>query len=116
VDWAEISLGTVQRGAWAVIAVGGELDVYNAARLKQFLIELLDRGQLRLLADLNGLTFIDSTGLSALVSAMRRTKEREGLFGVVCGDGTARRVIEVSGVDKILPVFASEEEAVSALE
>ena len=53
-----------------VIAVGGEIDVYTAPKLRDGLVELINSGHYHLVIDLEGVDFLDSTGLGVLVGAL----------------------------------------------
>ena len=62
----------VGRGqGYATVTVAGEIDIATVARLRERLFELAASGQ-PLIADLDQVSFIDSAGLAALVSAARR--------------------------------------------
>jgi anti-sigma B factor antagonist len=60
-----------------VLALGGELDVVSAPELEQRLDEVLAEPHDRVMLDLNGLSFVDSAGVSVLIKAKQRA-ESEG--------------------------------------
>ena len=59
-----------------VVAVVGEIDLFTAPEFKQRMSELIDAGRSRLVVDLSGTTFIDSSSLGVLIGAHRRLKLR----------------------------------------
>jgi anti-anti-sigma factor len=81
------------------IALTGELDVSTASDVEERLIEL-EGGQLpaQLILDLRGLRFIDSTGLSLLINADRRSRKAGRRVTIVSGTGPPRRILETTGL------------------
>lgn len=94
-----------ERGV-VVAAVTGEIDISTVAPLRERLYELADNGG-TLIVDLNRVTFIDSTGLGALVGAARRAAERGGSLYAVCAQPQPRRLLWMTGVDKRIPLAAT---------
>ena len=65
--------------------------------------------------DLTDVTFMDSTGLRVLLD-LRRAAAESGLpLAIVCPEGPARLILEVAGVEDILPLHPTLEEATAAL-
>ena len=58
------------RRPYTVLAVKGEVDVYTAPRLREKLVELVSQGKHQIVVDLEGVDFLDSTGLGVLVGAV----------------------------------------------
>jgi len=67
----------MDHGTSAVVTVAGELDVVTSPRLEAALLELVEGGIRRLVLDVRGLTFVDSTGLRGLVMVMRARDDME---------------------------------------
>ena len=98
-------------GAGAVVTVEGELDVATAPRLRAGVAALvLGPGQL-LVVDLAGVTFCDSSGISALIAA-RNVAEAAGA-GVALAAVPARlsRTFELIGLADFFPAYPSAEDA-----
>ena len=70
-------------GDWRVLRVGGCLDLHGAPVLRARLVELLSSGQRCLVLDLEGVEFLDSTGLGVLVGGLKRTRRVQGSFQLV---------------------------------
>jgi anti-sigma B factor antagonist len=89
---------TVQRdGGVATVVVSGELDLATAPRLSTTVAE---HGDARLLVlDLNGVTFIDSTGVRLLIEADRACAGSGSRLVVLAGDGPVRRVLDLCELD-----------------
>ena len=77
----------------------GEIDVATVPELDRVLRGLIDRtaGQ-TVRVDMAGVTFIDSSGLGVLVSALKRAREQQGTIVVEHLDGAPRKVFEITGL------------------
>src|SRR5439155_15365852 len=81
------------------VAVLGELDIYTAPSLERAVLELEHARPLLLVIDLTGLSFIDSTGLSVLLSAAERARKQSRRLIVVRPPLPALRVFTLTRVD-----------------
>jgi anti-anti-sigma factor len=102
-----------------VVVVTGEYDMSNVDVLNNALKTVLSDDTTSCLIDVSGVTFMDSTVIHALVrwSKEAQVSEREALAIMVGGSDTpAARVLELVGLLKRLPIFATREEATLALE
>jgi len=101
-----------------VVAVHGEHDIASAPGLRAAIEEALSRSQ-HVVVDLTSSTFVDSTVLGVLLAARERAQEEELGFAVVlepaAGDPAVRRILEVTGLDELLPVRAERDAAVQAM-
>jgi anti-sigma B factor antagonist len=91
-------------GDRVVVTVSGDVDVVTAPRLRQRLLDLVESGQTDLMVDLRPTEFIDSSGLSSLVAAAKRARERGGDVGLVCPPSNVRRLLEIAALDRMLQV------------
>ena len=99
----------------AVISPVGELDLYTAPELKQELLEVIEGGVTEIVVDLTRTTFIDSATLGVLVGAVRRLRERDGKLSIVCSDRSIRKIFEITGLDRVLEIYAGRDEALGAV-
>jgi anti-anti-sigma factor len=98
-----------------VLTAEGEFDAYTAPALSDALEGAgLDELDL-LVADLSKVSFLDSTALGLLVRTVKGVVERGGQARVVLPDTTARRIFEITTLDRVLPVAASRSEALRQL-
>ncbi|MFF0487827.1 STAS domain-containing protein [Nocardia sp. NPDC003482] len=98
------------QGAATVIAVRGEIDIASVPSL-QSALEEGQRGGNPLVLDMTNVGFMGSAGLSALMVASEAAKPQR--LRVVASDAV-RRPIEVTGLDKLLAMFPTVEDALSA--
>ena len=99
----------------AVIALGGEADVYTSPRIKQEIVDLLNNGSTKLVVDLTGVEYLDSTGLGVLIGGLKRARERDGDLKLICDNVRILRIFEITGLTKIFDIHRSEPEALAKL-
>lgn len=103
-----------RRVGWAVVSLYGELDVATSPALRERLIGLINDGDPCLVLDLEGLDFLDSTGLGTIISALKRARTHEGDLRIVCTQARIRRLFEITGLDKALSLFDSVDTALAS--
>ena len=94
----------------------GELDSRSADSLQDALDSAIDHGAGRVLLDLSGLTFCDSTGLRVIVAAYRALTMGGGRLAIVCDDDRVLRVFRVTRLDRLLSVSTTREDAIEHFE
>jgi anti-sigma B factor antagonist len=82
-----------------VVTLGGELDLYNADEVRKALAGAADRQPERLVVDLSGVEFMDSTALGVLIEARTKLTNRRA-FLLAAPRIETRRALEVSGLDR----------------
>jgi anti-sigma B factor antagonist len=97
----------------AVIALGGEIDAYTAPRLRAAAEWALQRGAKSLVIDLGEVEFIDAAGLGVIADAARRLGA--GAVAVVTARRSVTRILHLVGLDCVLELFETREQALCAL-
>ena len=103
-----------ERGGIAVVAPFGEHDLATADAIRREIAAEPDRP---VVVDLSGVSFIDSSVLGVLVEAQRMAAESGRGFAIVLGSTppeTVRRVLEITGLLRKLPIHATYDDARSA--
>jgi anti-sigma B factor antagonist len=98
----------------AVVAVGGEIDVYSAPKLRERLFALVDSGSYHLIVDMEAVEFLDSTGLGVLVGGLKRVRAHDGWIDLVCTQGRILRIFRITGLSKVFSIYNSVPEALAA--
>lgn len=98
---------------FTVLAVKGEVDVYTAPRLREKLVELVSLGQHQIVVDLQGVDFLDSTGLGVLVGGLKRLRSHDGDLTLVCTQPRILKVFEITGLTKVFSIHDSVAAAVA---
>jgi anti-sigma B factor antagonist len=99
---------------FTVIAVSGEIDVYTAPKLRERLIGLVEAGSYQLIVDMEGVEFLDSTGLGVLVGGLKRVRAHDGWIDLVCTQGRILRIFRITGLNKVFNIHDSVADAVAA--
>ncbi len=107
----ELDIRTEHQADRCEITLRGEVDVYTAPRLKEQLVDVIEKGCVKVIVNLEGVSFIDSSGLGVLVSALRRARERDGAVRIVCTRENILKIFRITGLDKVFPVFSDIEDA-----
>ena len=98
-----------------IVAVTGEVTFSNVAELTRRLETALREGARNLVVDLTDVTFIDSSGLSALLSASGKAQERGGALALVLAEGEPPSIFRFRGVDRLLALYPSRDAALAGL-
>jgi len=88
------------------VVAGGEIDLATSPLLREALLNPEARAATVVL-DLREVTFIDSSGLGVIVGQQKRAQEHDERFAVAVGGATAvQRILELSGLAKVLDIIA----------
>jgi anti-sigma B factor antagonist len=98
-----------------VVVAEGDLDIDAATRLAEALDHPLERGKTHVVLDLSGVRFIDSMAVHVLVGAARELRQRFGRLVLVCTDRNVRRLIELTRLDLVAPLYETREAALRSL-
>jgi anti-sigma B factor antagonist len=112
----ELSIESEKAGdGISVITVAGELDLYTAPRLKEQLINAMDEGILKIVVDMTGVHFIDSSALGVLIGGIKRLKPKGGKLVLVSIDENVNWIFQITGLNSVFDIFSSREDAFAAL-
>ena len=109
----DLSLSTRTVGDRTVVEVGGEIDVYTAPKLSEQLVELVNDGNFHLVVDMEGVDFLDSTGLGVLVGGLKRLRSHDGDLTLVCTQPRILKVFEITGLTKVFSIHDSVDAALT---
>jgi anti-sigma B factor antagonist len=98
-----------------VISLSGEVDLYTAPEFKQQLLEAIGQGAKEVVVDFTDTTFIDSTTLGVLVGGVKRLRPNGGRLSLVCSDRNITKIFEITGLNKVFPIYPSRDEAVESI-
>ena len=96
-----------------VVTAPEEIDITNAAGLQAALLEAAEPGRAMVVVDMSRTRFCDSAGLNALVTADRRARADGGEIRLAAVGAAVARVVALTGVDRVVAVYASLEEALT---
>ena len=102
-----------QQASVAVLRPEGRLDLLSAAQLKQQLTDAVANGAQQLVIDMAGVSFIDSSGLGALIGGLKAARLAGGDLRIARVGEQARLVLELTRLDRVLQTHATVEESVA---
>jgi anti-sigma B factor antagonist len=86
------------------VRLAGELDMATAAQLRDELLRLCSDGAKMVTVDMTGLVFIDSTGLSVLISALKDLRQQGGDMALRSPTPGTRKVLEITGLTEVFAI------------
>jgi anti-sigma B factor antagonist len=110
----DLALATREEGDRTVVQVTGEVDVYTAPKLREQLVSLVDAGRYDIVVDMDGVEFLDSTGLGVLVGGLKRVRTHDGSLRLVCSQERILKIFRITGLTKVFPIYDSVSEALTA--
>jgi anti-sigma B factor antagonist len=101
---ATLELSVSEENGEMVVRANGELDVNTAPDLREQLARLVTDGARRVVVDLSDISFVDSTALSVLVSALKRLRQSDGDLELASPNPSVRRVFEITGLTRLFTI------------
>jgi len=98
-----------------VLDVTGEIDVYTAPKFKEAINSVLSMGQNHLIINLAEVTYMDSSGFGALLSATKRLRPIGGTVNLVKCSGSINRILQITRLNTVFNTYDSIDEAVEAV-
>jgi anti-sigma B factor antagonist len=98
-----------------VVRAQGELDLYAAPEFKRRLAHTIEAGKTRIVVDLTEAAFMDSTALGVLIGALKRLRVRDCALAVASEQPTILRILGITGMDQVLELHATADEALAAV-
>jgi anti-sigma B factor antagonist len=112
-DYAQFSMERVN--GCAVVVASGEIDLCTSPALSDALEQAAKESD-RIIIDLSRVTFLDSSGMAAMVGARNRNEQRQrGTLCLVGPSGLVLRALEVTDLVKLFPIYDSLDDAVSQI-
>lgn len=97
-----------------IVRLSGELDHHTAEQVRKTIESELDSGMTHLVLNLANLEFMDSSGLGVILGRYKRVSQLGGKMTLCSIQPSIYRLMEMSGLFKILPIFEDEDSAVTA--
>lgn len=105
------------RGTTLIISVQGELDHHTAEYVRQKIDgEMIKSTTRNIVFDFTELSFMDSSGIGVIMGRYKNIRKLNGKAAVVNTDDQIARILDMSGILKIIPAYKSIDDAVAALQ
>ena len=95
----------IRQNAGAIIRPFGSLDINTSEELKQAVVEVFEDGARSLLIDCQDVTFLDSSGLSAMVMALKKARELHVRLALCSIDEQAMLLFQLTGMNKVFNIL-----------
>ena len=96
-----------------VVTLEGDVDLESSPQAREVLLESVRQGR-KVLVDLAGVTYIDSSGVASLVEALQTARKRGTGFALVCVGNAALRVLQLARLDKVFTIHETLTEGLDA--
>jgi anti-sigma B factor antagonist len=114
-SWESLTCRTEERREAIVLHPAGEVDLATVSSLWSMMKSAGEDGR-HVIVALNEITYIDSTGIKALLDVHRLLRQRSQRLLLADPTSMVRKVVEITALEKVIPVYASLEEAVQSLQ
>lgn len=105
----------IRPAAATVVPLPAEVDLTCASEIRDTLLSTLNRGGCHLVVDARGVTFMDSSGINALVKARERAERLGGSLHVVSDARCVRRLMEVTQLERVLHLVPEMQDALDCV-
>ena len=102
---------TSEQGCVSIITLTGRIDATTASSFETSCRELLDSGAKKVVVDLGGVEYISSAGLRVILTMVKASKAAAATLAFC----SMQSIFKISGFSSMLPIYATRDEAVSAL-
>ena len=100
--------------AVTLVTVSEELDAGNAQQAKEFFKELVAGGSISVVVDMSPLDFIDSSGLGALVTALKIARQDNGIVRLCALSPPVKSIFELTRLSRLFEIYETSDEAHSS--
>jgi anti-sigma B factor antagonist len=102
----ELNVSSRSHGDHVIVTAGGEIDLYTAPKLQADLAAIIDGAApvVRVVLDMSGVEFCDSTGMNVLLGALRHARERGGELELAAPRPAIVKILQVTGLDAVFTV------------
>ena len=108
----DLTLATREEDGRAIVAVGGEIDVYTAPKLRDQITELVSNGSYNIVIDLEAVEFLDSTGLGVLVGGLKKVRAPDGSLELICSQERLLKIFRITGLAKVFVIHDSADPSI----
>ncbi|MBI3695547.1 MAG: STAS domain-containing protein [Acidobacteria bacterium] len=108
----DLELNIVRNGACSVIEIQGDIDLKTSPQVRAAILDLFEkRGQERVILDLKGVNYIDSSGVASLVEGLQQAKKHKARFILSCLNQAPRHVLDLTRLTSVFEITQTVDEA-----
>ena len=109
-----MQMRTNQTGDVTVVKIDDRLEADTVEEFRSTMHGLAERGQVKVVINFGDISFVDSSGLGGLVSAVRKFRQHDGDIKLACINDNIRPLVEIVRLHRIFDIFDAEDEAVKS--
>lgn len=109
-----LDINIARNGDIILVEVNGRIDSMTANQFGEALNNTIEDGNINVVVDLGGVEYMSSAGLREIVAALKKAKRASGDVRVAQPTDRVMEVFEMAGLDTILQIFSSTQEAVGS--
>ena len=98
-----------------IFSIEGQIDLYHAPELKDKIQATIDEGKNKIIINLEGVSYIDSSGIGGLISSYSISKKQQGAFRICHVSGSVRKVFELTKLTSFFNVDDTQADSLSAI-
>lgn len=102
------------RGEIVILDISGEIDLYNAPEIKDIINKLIEQKKYNVIINLKEVTYIDSSGIGALISSLSNLKKYQGALKIINVFASVKKVFELTKLTSFFEIYDSEDEALNS--
>jgi anti-anti-sigma factor len=97
-----------------VLPLEGEIDLHVSPRIERSLASIIQKRPAKIVVDLSGVTFIDSSGLAVLINARQNVQEYGGKLTLSGVNDQVRPIFEMARLDQFFLIDPRDDELLAA--
>lgn len=106
-----MKLTTTKKSDFNILTIEDErIDAHNSAELKEYILQMIDRGENQIIVQLEHVRFIDSSGLGALLSGHKNTTAKAGRFVLTQIQQQVMSMFELTRLNRVFEIYATASE------
>lgn len=107
-----MQIQTEEQGKITIVKFGGEIDLYNAPEVKETIQKLVNAHRFHILFDLGEVTYVDSSGIGAMISSLTNVKRHRGSLKLCNLTGPVKKVFELTKLNSFFEIYSDSAEAI----
>lgn len=111
-----MTINHTSHGAVDIIDLPNKLIMQNAQETREALLQMVEQGHHHLVLNLNNIDFIDSSGLSVLISTMKAVHVEDGAVVLLSPTNGVRSLIELTRLHQVFDIYEDKDEAIKQLD
>ena len=99
------------KGSTVIFVKDERIDAHNSAELKEFILHLIEQGEINIIVQLEQVRFVDSSGLGALLSGFKHAEAKSGKLSLSNLQTQVLSMFELTRLNRVFEVYVDLDEA-----